>query len=136
MLKNAKEDHHKHRIMFVDDEIDILDVVARGLESFGFEVYAFSNPLKALSLFRLRYYDAIILDIRMPEMSGFELARKIWQLDSNSTICFFSAFEGYENEALKIFFNKHYCFVKKPSSIGKLARHITSHLSSEATLPH
>jgi DNA-binding LytR/AlgR family response regulator len=49
----------------------------------------------------------------MPEMCGFELARKIWQLDANQTICFFSAFEEYGNEALKTFFNKNLLFCQE-----------------------
>lgn len=133
MLKSDKF-AQMHRIMLVDDEVDILTSVTRGLESRGYEVYSFSKPIKALSHFRLHYYDVIILDIRMPEMSGFELARKIWQLDANQTICFFSAFEQYGNEALKTFLNKNYCFVKKPIRIADLAAHIDKHLSSAVVL--
>lgn len=133
MLRNANVEQHMHKVMLVDDEPDILDVVSRGLEMFGIEVHAFNTPIKALSHFRPDYYNAIILDIKMPEMSGFELARKIWQSDQNSRVCFFSAFEQYENEALKIFLTKNYCFIKKPIGIEKLASHIHMHLFSQAT---
>jgi len=38
----------------------------------------------------------------MPKVSGFELARKIWQLDQNSRTCFFSIPEQNEDEVLDI----------------------------------
>jgi DNA-binding response OmpR family regulator len=122
--------HFMRRVMLIDDEPDILHVVSRGLERFGIEVQAFATSMSALSYFKPNYYDAIILDIGMPEISGFELARKIWQLDENAAICFFSAFEQYENEAPKIFLTKNYCFVKKPIRIEKLASQIQTHLFS------
>lgn len=126
---------YMQKIMLVDDEPDILHVVSRGLERFGIKVHAFATSMSALSYFKPHYYDAIILDIGMPEMSGFELARKIWQLDQDAAICFFSAFEQYENEAPKIFLTKNYCFVKKPISIEKLASQIQTHLFSKAVVP-
>lgn len=130
MLKSIKDLQHKYKkIMLVDDEVDILTSVTKGLESYGFEVHAFTNGAKALSHFRLHYYDAIILDVRMPELTGFDLARKIWQIDVNQTICFFLAFEHFENEALNTFYNKKYCYIKKPVSISTLISHIDRHLS-------
>jgi DNA-binding response OmpR family regulator len=118
--------------MLVDDEADIVTSVTKGLESHGFEVHAFTKPIHALSHFRSHDCDAIILDVRMPEMTGFELARKIWQLEVNQRICFFSAFEQFENEALNTFYNKKYCFIKKPVSISTLISHIDRHLSKAA----
>lgn len=90
MLRKANVDQYMHKVMLVDDEPDILDVVSRGLEMFGIEVHAFNTPIKALSHFRPGYYDAIILDIKMPEMSGFELARKIWQSSKFKNMFLFS----------------------------------------------
>lgn len=123
------------KVMLVDDEPDILHVVSRGLERFGIEVHPFATSMSALSCFKPHYYDAIILDVGLPEMSGIDLARKIWLLDEDAAICFFSAFEQYENEAPKIFPNKNYCFVKKPIRVEKLALQLQTHLFSKAVVP-
>lgn len=123
------------KVMLVDDEPDILYVVSRGLERFGIEVQAFATSLSALSYFKPNYYDAIILDVGMPEMSGIELARKIWQLDEDAAICFFSAFEQYGNHAPRIFPAKKYCFVNKPIRVEKLALQIQTNLFSKALVP-
>jgi DNA-binding NtrC family response regulator len=120
-----------HRLMLVDDEPDILESVT-SLESYDFQVSAFRQPLKALSLYKPEFFDVVILDIRMPEMSGLELARNIWQIDPKQRICFFSAFEEYENEALHAFTGKDYCFIRKPVGLRDLVNHINRHLFAEA----
>lgn len=106
-----------YNAMMVDDEIEITRTTKMGLEGFGFEVDTFKHTIEALSHYRPHYYSCIILDIQMTGLSGFELARRIWQTDRNELICFFSAFEQYENEALKAFTGKSYCFIKKPISM-------------------
>ncbi len=47
----------------------------------GFKVHAFEDPQVALSEFEPNYYDLVILDIRMPVLNGFELCKKIIELD-------------------------------------------------------
>jgi len=115
--------------MMVDDEQDITTIMRIGLRKFGFDIDVFNDPKTALTQYKSNYYDAIVLDIRMPGMTGFELARKIWAKDPDARICFCSAFEIYENEAKKIFVNfKTHCFIKKPIMPGDLAKHIEVHL--------
>ena len=63
----------KRRILLVDDEVDITLSLRLFLEENGFEVYASNNPSSVLSDFRAGLYDLIILDIKMPEINGFEL---------------------------------------------------------------
>ena len=130
MMPSVTPPTWEHRVLLVDDEEDILNFVTRGLKSQGFKVETFRNPVHALSYFRPRYYDTIILDVRMPEMTGFDLAREIWQ--EGARICFFSASEEHENEALQIFTGKEYCFIKKPIRLNDLIAHIHQHVYEEA----
>lgn len=116
-------------VLFVDDEPDIIKIMKKGLELSGFIVDAFSDPKQALLKFKPNYYNAIILDIRMPLMNGFELGRAIWAKDPNARICFFSAFEIYEHEAKKVFSSfKQYWFVRKPIVPTLLAKHIETQI--------
>jgi CheY-like chemotaxis protein len=85
----------KKRICFVDDEPDILLLCKIVLEGEGFEVFTFTDPLLALSRFKPAFYDLIVLDIKMPQMNGFELFRKIKEIDKNVHACFFTASEMY-----------------------------------------
>ena len=76
----------------VDDEPDITLTLKAALEGSGFyEVDIFNDAESALYKFRPSVYDLALLDIRMPEMNGFELCRKLRNMDSNLKICFLTA---------------------------------------------
>jgi DNA-binding response OmpR family regulator len=80
----------KKRILVVDDEPDITLTLFSVLQESGFDV-AFSNdPLLVLQSFKPHYYDLLILDIKMPEMNGFELYQQLKKKDSGVKVCFLS----------------------------------------------
>jgi DNA-binding response OmpR family regulator len=111
----------------VDDEQDISAIFKKGLERNGYEVDAFNDPREALSNFRAGYYDAMILDIRMPVMNGFELCRALKKIDDKPAVVFLTAFEIYEEEARKMFPSLNTtCFIKKPVSIDYLVKRLES----------
>lgn len=127
------DNSNKTTVLLVDDNKDVTSTIQKGLHKHGFEVKVFNEPAQALLQFKPNWYDAIVLDVRMPGMTGFELARKIWAKDPDAKVCFFSAFEIYENEAKIVF--KHLntkCFIKKPVAPSELAKHISQHLESNS----
>ena len=126
----------KHRILVVDDEKDIVHVLKRGLESKGFEVTSHTDPHQVLSDFRPGKYDLLLIDIRMPQMNGFELYRKLQLIDPLVKICFITAYEIYYDEFRRVFPKiKVSCFVKKPVSIDELSRIIAQELRIELPQP-
>jgi DNA-binding response OmpR family regulator len=114
----------KYKVLVVDDERDIADVIKKGLESDGaFEVEAFNSPEEALSHFKPGKYDLLLLDIRMPKINGFQLYRELHKLDQKAKICFITAFEIYYDEFKKMFPKiRVNCFVRKPVSIEELRK--------------
>ena len=119
----------KPRVLLVDDESDITNVFKRAFESRGYEADVFNDPVKAAYHFKPDYYDACILDIRMPGKNGFELARDIWRLDNKAQVCFLTAFTIYQDEAKKLFRNLHsHCFLTKPMFPSALVDHVAKHL--------
>jgi DNA-binding response OmpR family regulator len=89
----------RKRILVVDDEPDITFTLVAILQKGGYEVSSFNNPLTALQSFKPRYYDLLIIDIKMPEMNGFELYQKLKGKDSHVKVCFLTAvseFRDYE----------------------------------------
>ena len=125
----SKHDSHNTKILFVDDETDIVEVLKRGLEMNGYTVETYTKPEHALENYKPNYYDRIFLDIRMPGMNGFDLAHAIWRQDSDAKICFFSAFEIYEDEANKVFKDMNTkCFLKKPITTQGMIDHIEKHV--------
>ncbi|MHB9026765.1 MAG: response regulator transcription factor [Armatimonadota bacterium] len=65
------------RILVVDDEQDIRQVIALNLEAEGYEVAQAANGLEALEAIERDGYSLVILDIMMPEMDGWEVCRQI-----------------------------------------------------------
>ena len=72
----------------MDDEIDITFSLKILLEENGFEVYTFNKPSSVLRDFRAGLYDLIILDIKMPEINGFNLYKKIREIDNKVHVLF------------------------------------------------
>ncbi|HJU58824.1 MAG TPA: response regulator [Nitrososphaeraceae archaeon] len=123
---------HSYRILFVDDEHDILFIIKKGLEDHGFIVDIFSNPLEALSSFKPELYDLVLIDIKMPEMSGFEFHQELQKKITYGTelkICFITAYEVYF-ETLRKEFPELYggCFIRKPIKIEDLVNKINEEL--------
>jgi two-component system, OmpR family, alkaline phosphatase synthesis response regulator PhoP len=72
----------KQKILLVDDEQDILDLLSYNLDKEGYEVHTATNGLKGVELARQIQPDLIILDVMMPEMDGME-ACKVIREDQN-----------------------------------------------------
>jgi two-component system, OmpR family, response regulator ChvI len=93
----------KPRVLVVDDEPDINLTFKTGLEANGFVVDAFCDPVLALSNFKPGVYDLLLLDVRMPQVNGFELYEKFRKIDSNVKACFITAHDVYYQSLKEIF---------------------------------
>jgi DNA-binding response OmpR family regulator len=91
----------KKKILLVEHEQDLSVVFNMVLEEGGYEVDCFTEPVLALKNFKAGFYDLVILDIKMPEMDGFELHRQLKKLDSAVKICFLTASEVFYEEFRK-----------------------------------
>jgi DNA-binding NtrC family response regulator len=115
------------RIFLVDDDQDIVFSIKTALEAAaeGFMVNSFTSPILALENFREGYYDLLLLDIRMPEMTGFDLYEAIHEMDTRVPVIFITAFEVYY-EALKEMFPNLVptSFIQKPISNSDLVQRI------------
>ena len=125
------------RILIVDDHPDVILTFKKGLEAENeyssgkifFQVYAYDDPLLALSEFKPNFYDLLLVDINMPKVNGFEFSEKILMLDVNVRVCYISAGE-MNIEALR----EQYptlsigCFIKKPITIENLVRRVKAEL--------
>ncbi len=88
--------------MIVDDEKLALSRLQRLLNENGIEdIAAFNNPVDALKEITKTKFDAVFLDISMPNISGFELADSIIALEPKTFIVFQTAYEEYALEAFK-----------------------------------
>ena len=82
-----------YKILLVDDEPDILEIVGYNLRSEGYEVFTASNGVEAVKTAKKTIPHLILLDIMMPEMDGIEACEKIRNTKSleNVIIAFLTA---------------------------------------------
>ncbi|MGA9843090.1 MAG: response regulator [Nitrososphaeraceae archaeon] len=106
----------KYSIFIVDDEPDTLETLRIVLEQNGFKVEAFTNPTLASERYFAGSYDLLILDIKMPQMNGFDLYKNIKRQDPNVTTCFLTAlsdledYQSSKNEVYPKFGKRHFVF--------------------------
>jgi CheY-like chemotaxis protein len=100
LLQNQKtqkglHNRKKKRILLVDDEPDICKVYQMVLQDVGYECVSYTDSVKALNEFKSNYYDLTLLDIKMPVLNGFELCKKIREVDKTVHIIFITASQAY-----------------------------------------
>lgn len=81
------------KILLVDDEPDILEIVGYNLTSEGYQVYTAKNGVEAVAMAKKKEPHLIILDVMMPEMDGMEACEKIRRTKGleNTLITFLTA---------------------------------------------
>jgi DNA-binding NtrC family response regulator len=118
--------------LIVDDDSDIVQVLKRGLLKNRFLVNAFTNPEEALQSFQSdsESYCLMLSDVRMPGLSGIQLARKVKEVNPAVKVVLMTAFEIKDNEFSKVFPSTHVDgFVQKPIGIKDLTNKILSIIS-------
>jgi two-component system, OmpR family, response regulator MtrA len=65
------------KVLVVEDDASILEIVALGLSRAGFEVRAEGDGIRALEKFQSERFDAVVLDVMLPNMNGISLCRAI-----------------------------------------------------------
>ena len=124
-----------NKVLLVDDEHDITIAFKLILESVGFIVDTYQDPLLALSRFKPSYYSLVILDIKMPKMNGFELYSEMRKRDEQVKVCFITAGEMYYDDIRnekreEIEEEEQYCkldrerFLQKPISNADIVKRI------------
>lgn len=83
----------KNKILFVEDEHDLGNVIKQYLEVMDFDIDWCTNGNTALQVFKEKnfQYNMLIIDIQLPGMDGFELAERVSRMDNNVPFLFLTA---------------------------------------------
>ncbi len=65
------------KILMIEDDLELAEILTEYLEQFDFEVETEDDPFKALSILKLKPYDLVILDLTLPGMDGLEVCEAI-----------------------------------------------------------
>ncbi|HEX2107556.1 MAG TPA: response regulator [Nitrososphaera sp.] len=121
----------RKKILIVDDEPDVTFTIKVILTSNGYQVDAFEDAEEALAYFRSEAYFLAFLDIKMPKMNGFDLYKKLLEIDRDIKVCFLTAlgeFDDYYREYRKedvapVWGVRH--IVRKPIDNSKLLEEVS-----------
>ncbi|MGC9141027.1 MAG: sigma-54-dependent transcriptional regulator [Caldimicrobium sp.] len=93
----------KPKILVVDDEVDILNILKFLLEREGYEVDTTLNGEEAIKKIEKNYYDIVLTDLRMPGISGMVLLEKTKELSPSTEVVIMTAYASIESavEAIK-----------------------------------
>jgi two-component system, OmpR family, response regulator len=111
------------RILVVDDEASITELVAMALRYEGFTVQAVQNGREALDAVTAFAPDLVVLDIMMPGLDGFEVARRVRNGSSVLPILFLTARDGTEDKVRGLTLGGD-DYMTKPFSVEELVARI------------
>ncbi|WP_297629951.1 response regulator transcription factor [uncultured Clostridium sp.] len=118
----------KGRILVVDDEEEICNLIKRALTKEGYEIHIRTNP-KNIEKEKLKDFNLILLDVMMPEIDGFSLCKEIRNL-VDCPIIFITA-KGMEKDIVEGFSIGGDDYIKKPFSIIELRARVKAHIRRE-----
>jgi DNA-binding NtrC family response regulator len=106
----------KNSILFVEDTPSIVETLVPILEEEGFEVVSVVNGYDAIIQLKKKYFDIVISDYKLPDISGDVLLKNIHEMNPTTSIILTSGFEnaGEDKKGQGI------DFIEKPIDLGKL----------------
>lgn len=101
------------RILVVDDEPSICDVLTISLRQEGYQVAAETDPRRALERIEREPFDVVLQDLKMPGMDGIELLRQIRRIRPETSVIIMTAYSTWDRavEAMRL---GAYHYIKKP----------------------
>ena len=124
----------KKKILIIDDEQDLCEILLYNLSSAGYEAEAVYSAEEALPL--LQRFDLLLLDVMMPGMSGFELAERLKQDEKTAHIpIIFLTAKDTEDDTLRGFGLGADDYVKKPFSVREVMARVKAVLNRRKPLP-
>lgn len=126
---------NKYRILVVDDEEDLCEILSFNLENEGYEVDTANSAEEALQL-DLTHYDLLLLDVMMGEISGFKLAKMLKKSSETAHIpVIFITAKDTENDMITGFSLGADDYISKPFSLREVSLRVKAVLR-RSQAPH
>jgi two-component system, OmpR family, response regulator len=113
----------RHRVLVVDDEPSISDLVATALRFEGFEVSTASTGNEALEAVESSRPDLVVLDVMLPDFDGFEVARRLAAKGKSVPVLFLTARDATDDKVLGLNVGGD-DYVTKPFSLAELVARV------------
>ena len=122
------------RILVAEDERDIRELIGHALRYAGFEVVLVANGAEAVETARLEPPDLIILDVRMPKMTGYEACHQLKEDPATQPIpVIFLSAKGQDSEIEQGIASGAEAYILKPFAPEDLANQVKEVLRRKAS---
>lgn len=120
------------KVMIVDDNLMNVELLEEILSKFNLNISTFLKPKEAYKALLQEKFDLFLLDVMMPEMSGFELAKKIKDTpyNQNAPIIFISALADSHNK-MKGYNLGSFAYIEKPFDVNMIKSQIFNILKNQ-----
>lgn len=110
----------KERIVILDDEASILDILSEHLTAEGYDCTVTTSPRRALQYVRENLFSLLLTDLKMPEMHGLEVVRQAKAINADLAIIVITAMVDVKNaiQALRVGADD---YVLKPFNLGEIS---------------
>jgi PAS domain S-box-containing protein len=130
---------HPGRILVVDDERDLADMLARILEHDGHQVHVCTRGIEAVELLDQELYDLLLTDVSMPDMDGWEVARRAKTLHPQLPVGLITGW-GFQLEGVDLLPRGVDFVLSKPFTVGAarglVSRVLALHAPATPNGPH
>lgn len=129
-MDDAQAEEKKERVLVVDDQLANLQLLARILDTAGYEVQTAVSGARALQVAQVSPPDVVLLDVMMPGLSGFEVSERLRELPETDDvpIIFLSALSSVEDK-VKGFQSGGVDYITKPFRAQEVVARVTTHLA-------
>lgn len=125
------------KLLIVEDEQDLNNALCKHLKKNGYGVDACYNGMEALEYMQVTTYDAIILDVMMPIMNGYEFLKKIRSNHDQTPVLFLTARDTLQDKVIGLdsgaddYLIKPFEFEELLARIRVMTRRVYGHVSNE-----
>ncbi len=118
-MQENTEEKKAGRILIVDDEKDITNVLSDVLRGKGYATQTAPNGSEGVKLYKEHPYDVVITDLKMPVMGGLDMLSALRKIDKNSIIIIMTGYATVET-AINALKSGAYDYILKPFKVGEL----------------
>jgi len=113
----------KEKILLIDDEKDFVEALAERMQSRGIDVATATSARDGIELARQKVYDAVVLDLQMPEMDGIETLKALKDSNPNLQVILLTGHATVEKgiQAMKL---GAMDFIEKPAELAVIIEKI------------
>lgn len=122
-IEKGKKKSTFGKVLIVDDEVEIVEILAEFFAQKGYEVSSAHDGVEGLSKVKKERPHIVLLDIRMPGMNGIDVLRNIKEIDSNIGVIMITANEDIEVAKQSLALGA-FDYISKPFDFNYLERSV------------